>query len=126
MTFRILHRWCTEVATACGGSPDSVELSYTQKEMCQAICDVTKEPAMSFWAAFRDAVVKCQMKPRLSIFPAATDCRYIRELGIPALGFSALPHTPFLLHDHDEYVGEDIFIKGIKVYEEILRGITSV
>ena len=122
----IIFRWAKEVAVASGGQPDSVELSYSQKDMCQAICDVTAQPGAAYWIAFREAVEKHSIKPRLSIFPAATDCRYIRELGIPALGFSPLPHSPFLLHDHDEYIGEDIFLKGIGIYEDIIRNITAV
>ena len=39
------------------------------------------------------------------IFPAATDCRYVREEGIPAFGFSPMANTPILLHDHNEVCG---------------------
>eukprot|EP00850_Spirogloea_muscicola_P014960 SM000111S18783 [mRNA] locus=s111:91567:99835:- [translate_table: standard] len=36
------------------------------------------------------------------IFPAATDSRYLRYLGTPAVGFSPMRRTPVLLHDHNE------------------------
>jgi hypothetical protein len=28
--------------------------------------------------------------------------------------------TPILLHDHDEHVGVDVFLEGIRVYEGII------
>ncbi|BAT83628.1 hypothetical protein VIGAN_04080700 [Vigna angularis var. angularis] len=37
------------------------------------------------------------------IFGRATDSRYFRDLGLPAIGFSSMANTPFLLHDHNEY-----------------------
>jgi aminoacylase len=43
------------------------------------------------------------------IFPAATDSRYLRQLGVPALGFSPMRHTPVLLHDNDEVAGSVFF-----------------
>jgi len=41
------------------------------------------------------------------IFPAATDSRFLRCAGIPAIGFSPMNNTPVLLHDHDEWLHED-------------------
>lgn len=38
------------------------------------------------------------------VFPAATDSRYFRELGLPAIGFSPMANTPVLLHDHNEVI----------------------
>lgn len=50
----------------------------------------------------------------------------IIQAGIPALGFSPLNNTPVLLHDNDEYVGVDTFLKGITIYEKLLRKIANV
>jgi hypothetical protein len=47
------------------------------------------------------------------VFPAATDSRYVRGAGIPAIGFSPMNHTPVLLHDHDEYLNENVRIQRI-------------
>lgn len=61
-----------------------------------------------------------------SIFPAATDSRWIRmALGVPCFGFSPIRNTPVLLHDHDEHVGVDVFTEGIKVYAEVIRTMAS-
>ena len=66
------------------------------------------------------------MKLNQRIFPAATDIRYIRQIGIPAFGFSPMNHTPVLLHDHDEYLNENIFLRGIEIYETVLEQIFNV
>lgn len=59
------------------------------------------------------------------IFPASTDSRYLRELGIPALGFSPMRNTPILLHDHNEYIDESVFTDGIGVYERLITALAS-
>ena len=59
------------------------------------------------------------------IFPASTDSRYLRELGIPALGFSPMRNTPILLHDHNEYIDQGVFTDGIGVYERLVKALAS-
>lgn len=59
------------------------------------------------------------------IFPASTDSRYLRELGIPALGFSPMRNTPILLHDHNEYIDQGVFADGIGVYERLITALAS-
>jgi N-acyl-L-amino-acid amidohydrolase len=57
-----------------------------------------------------------------SIFPAATDSRWVRLLlGAPCLGFSPMRGTPILLHDHDEFVSVRAFEEGIDVYEALIQ-----
>lgn len=60
------------------------------------------------------------------MFPGRTDSCYIREIGIPALGFSPMNHTPVLLHAHDEFVFADIYLKGITIYEKLIEKIANV
>uniref|UniRef100_A0A8C0HBY9 N-acyl-aliphatic-L-amino acid amidohydrolase n=1 Tax=Chelonoidis abingdonii TaxID=106734 RepID=A0A8C0HBY9_CHEAB len=62
----------------------------------------------------------------LEIFPAATDSRFIRAAGHPALGFSPMNHTPVLLHDHNEYLNERVFLRGIEIYACLLTSLASV
>lgn len=52
------------------------------------------------------------LKPQL--FPAATDSRFLRQLGVPALGFSPMNNTPVLLHDNDEVFPPSYFPKKEK------------
>lgn len=60
------------------------------------------------------------------IFPAATDSRYLRCANIPAIGFSPMNNTPVLLHDHNEHLHEDVYIRGIDIYIEILKRLADM
>lgn len=46
----------------------------------------------------------------VEIFPAATDSRYFRQIGIPCFGFSPISNTPILLHDHNEFINEKVLL----------------
>ncbi|KAI8054103.1 hypothetical protein BDF22DRAFT_682981 [Syncephalis plumigaleata] len=58
---------------------------------------------------------------RREIFPAGTDARYLRTLGLPAIGISPINNTPILLHSDDEFVYESVFLKGITFYEVLIK-----
>ncbi|TMW63753.1 hypothetical protein Poli38472_002694 [Pythium oligandrum] len=72
-----------------------------------------------WWELFKGACDKLGMQVETEIFPAATDSRYFRQLGIPALGFSPMNNTEILLHEHNERLHKDTFLRGIDVYEAI-------
>jgi aminoacylase len=59
------------------------------------------------------------------IFPAATDSRFLRALGIRAIGFSPMRNSPILLHENDEYLDREVFLEGCVVYEKLLRVLLS-
>lgn len=65
-----------------------------------------------------------KLKPQ--IFTGGTDSRYIRQLGLPAIGFSPMNNTPILLHDNDEYIAVDTFVKGIEIYRKIITEVANV
>ncbi|CAE7640695.1 Acy1 [Symbiodinium sp. CCMP2592] len=65
-----------------------------------------------WWVAFRDAMSSMSFDIEPEVFPAATDSRFLRELGIPALGFSPMRRCPILLHEHNEYLPVDVFMSG--------------
>ena len=48
------------------------------------------------------------------------------KVGIPAIGFSPMNNTPILLHDHDEFLNETIFLRGIDIFEDIIANIADV
>ena len=79
-----------------------------------------------WFKAFKSAIDKNNLKIATEIFPAATDSRFIREVGIPAFGFSPMPNTPVLLHDHNEHLNENIFLKGIDIFCDIISAIARV
>lgn len=46
-------------------------------------------------------------------------------MGIPALGFSPMNNTPVLLHDHDEFIGADTYLRGIDIYEKLIPSVAN-
>ncbi|CAK9865532.1 unnamed protein product [Sphagnum jensenii] len=79
-----------------------------------------------WFVLLKEAVAKAGGKlDKVEIFPAVTDLRYIRHVGIPGFGFSPLANTPLLAHGHNEFLNAGEFLKGIGVYEEIIKAYTS-
>ncbi|XP_047102454.1 aminoacylase-1A [Schistocerca piceifrons] len=113
----MVNKWCREAG-------EGIYVEYEQK--CP-IVDATKlDKTNPWWLAFKAECDKMNLKLVPQIFPAATDSRYIRGIGLPALGFSPMNHTPVLLHDHDEYLNESIFLKGIEIYENIIPALANL
>jgi aminoacylase len=83
-------------------------------------------PDNVWWTAFEASLARAGARISTSVFPAATDSRFVRALGIPALGFSPIANTPILLHDHDERLGVDEFLRGIDVYETLIPDLANV
>ncbi|XP_025834409.1 aminoacylase-1 isoform X2 [Agrilus planipennis] len=112
-----INKWCKEAG-------EGIWIEYEQK---QDQVPVTKlDKTNPFWVAFKEATDELGLKIIPRIFPGGTDSRYIREIGKPALGFSPMNKTPVLLHDHDEYLNDQIFLKGIEIYTTILQKVANV
>ncbi|XP_022726948.1 aminoacylase-1 [Durio zibethinus] len=79
-----------------------------------------------WWTLLEEAIKKANGKiGKPEIFPASTDARYFRQLGLPAIGFSPMVNTPILLHDHNEFLNQAEYLRGINVYESIIKAYTS-
>ncbi|XP_068152464.1 aminoacylase-1-like [Drosophila tropicalis] len=112
-----LRQWCTEA----GGD---IELIFTQKN--PHIKPTTLDESNPFWVAYKAVVDKLGLKVMPLVCPGATDSRFIRELGIPAIGFSPIINTPILLHDHDEYLRAENYLEGIKIFEKLISSVANV
>ncbi|KHJ80321.1 N-acyl-L-amino-acid amidohydrolase [Oesophagostomum dentatum] len=79
-----------------------------------------------FWAAFVKSMKdeKCEFEK--DIFPGSTDSRFVRKLGYRSIGFSPMNNTPSLLHDHNEYLNEAVYLRGVKIYETLIDNLASV
>ncbi|KAJ2801199.1 adenylate cyclase [Coemansia guatemalensis] len=84
------------------------------------------DSADPFWAAFARAVAAQGFTPAPEIFPAATDSRYLRRAGVPALGVTPLCNAPILLHDHDEYVTESQVLRAVAFYADVISAVADV
>ncbi|XP_072506430.1 aminoacylase-1 isoform X2 [Notamacropus eugenii] len=79
-----------------------------------------------WWVEFSRVCREMNLSVKAEIFPAATDSRYLRAAGVPALGFSPMNRTPVLLHDHNEFLNEAVFLQGIDIYAQLLPALASV
>lgn len=59
------------------------------------------------------------------IFPAGTDGRFLRKHNVPVFGFSPMANTPTLLHDHNELLNKKVYLKGIRIYEELIPALAN-
>jgi aminoacylase len=59
-----------------------------------------------------------------AVFPAATDSRFLRALGIRALGFSPMRNSEILLHEYNENLKVCVFEEGLEVYVKLIEHIT--
>ncbi|XP_055301120.1 aminoacylase-1-like isoform X2 [Sitodiplosis mosellana] len=78
-----------------------------------------------YWTAFKKATDELKLNVTPTVFRAVTDSRYIR-MGLPVLGFSPLMNTSPKLHEHNEYVNAEAYLKGIPIYEKIIEKIANV
>ncbi|KAH9315906.1 hypothetical protein KI387_024533 [Taxus chinensis] len=79
-----------------------------------------------WWLQFEKAISAAGGKlGKPEILASTTDARFVREKGIPAFGFSPMSNTPILLHDHNEFLNEAEYLKGIKMYIAILEILSS-
>jgi aminoacylase len=108
-----LNEWCAEEgvswAFAAGTNPFH-EHSLT-----------VLDDKVVWWTLFQEACSSIGVKLETEVFPAATDSRFLRRMGVPAVGFSPMRNTTILLHEHNENVPKHVFLEGIDVYETIFR-----
>ncbi|XP_037936843.1 aminoacylase-1A-like [Teleopsis dalmanni] len=111
-----VRKWCAEI----GGG---IELEFEQKE---PKVPLTKTDATNpFWIGFKKAIDDLKLNVNILVFPGGTDSRYVREAGIPAIGFSPMNNTPVLLHDHDEFIKADTYLRGIEIYKKIIPAVVN-
>ncbi|XP_059916988.1 aminoacylase-1A-like [Gadus macrocephalus] len=109
--------WCKEAG-------EGITYEFAQKHMNQNV--TSTEESDPWWNAFSTTCKAMNMVLEKEIFPAATDSRFIRAVGIPAVGFSPMNRTPILLHDHNEFLNEQVFLSGIHVYQRLILALSSV
>ncbi|XP_061348309.1 uncharacterized protein LOC133293722 isoform X2 [Gastrolobium bilobum] len=113
-------------------APISRNMSFSFKQKVP-VHDASGKPVLTktdssnpWWVLLENAVQKAGGKlGKPEVFPASTDSRYFRNLGLPAIGFSPMANTPILLHDHNEFLNKDEYLKGIKIYESIIKAYAS-
>ncbi|XP_038666770.1 aminoacylase-1-like isoform X1 [Scyliorhinus canicula] len=113
-----------QIKVWCQDAGDGVEYEFNQKGMDQTVTSIEKSDP--WWKSFSSTCQKLNMKLKCEIFPAATDSRFIRAMGYPAIGFSPMNQTPILLHDHNEFLNERVFLNGIEIYASLIPALATV
>uniref|UniRef100_A0A2K5DKG9 Aminoacylase-1 n=1 Tax=Aotus nancymaae TaxID=37293 RepID=A0A2K5DKG9_AOTNA len=108
----------------CQAAGEGVTFEFGQKWMQPQVTPT--DDSNPWWAAFSRACKDMNLTLEPEILPAATDSRYLRAVGVPALGFSPMNRTPVLLHDHDERLHEAVFLRGVDIYTRLLPALASV
>ncbi|EZA58129.1 hypothetical protein DMN91_010877 [Ooceraea biroi] len=112
-----IKRWCEEAG------PD---VTYYFEEKNPKIESTKLDNSNLFWLAFKEICDEIGVELEIGIFPGGSDSRFVRQVGIPALCFSPMNKTKILLHEHDEYLNKDIFLKGIEIYTKIIPAVANV
>ncbi|GLH01414.1 Aminoacylase-1 [Gryllus bimaculatus] len=113
---KMVQGWCDEAG--------DTELRIVQRGEVEGVTELNQ--SNKWWLALKSALENANEKIIPIICPGGTDARFIRRLKIPAIGMCVLNNTPILLHDHDEFIYEKVFLKGISLFEEIIRNLTAV
>jgi aminoacylase len=106
---------------------DLTGISYDFYQKVKVHSQTSIDPqANPYWKRFTETMASLGRSIDPQIFPAGTDGRYLRELGIPVLGFSPIRLQPVLLHDHNESLSVDTYLEAVKVYDELIPALADM
>ncbi|CAO2814794.1 unnamed protein product [Amaranthus hypochondriacus] len=113
-------------------APASRNMTFEFKQK-KSVLDNFGKPALTaadksnpWWFLLEEAVYSAGGElEKPEIFFGSTDARYFRQQGLPAIGFSPIVNTPFLLHDHNEFLNQEEYLKGIDIYVSIIKAYAS-
>uniref|UniRef100_A0A803MDF3 Retroviral polymerase SH3-like domain-containing protein n=1 Tax=Chenopodium quinoa TaxID=63459 RepID=A0A803MDF3_CHEQI len=113
-------------------APASHNMTFEFKQK-QSVLDNFGNPAITasdnsnpWWVLLEEAIRSAGGElEKPEIFPASTDGRYFRRQGLPAIGFSPMANTPILPHDHNEFLNQAEYLKGVDIYVSIIKAYAS-
>ena len=123
----MIDTWCQE----CSPNPEEGSKVTWQNILgmgpANAKHALTATDSSNPWfQVFETAMTVMGHKIQPQVFPAATDSRFLRELGVKAFGFSPMRNTEIMLHENDEYLEESVFVEGVEVYVGLIHSLASV
>ena len=110
-----LRSWCKEAG-------EDITMEFLQRRDDPTVTS-TETP---WWNTFTSAIKKFGVGFKVEIFSGATDSRFLRLAGYDAIGFSPMRNTPILLHDHNEFLNEKVFLEGIDAYCTIIPALANM
>jgi len=127
----MLDVWCKECSAKDDNSTDGamgLSWSYIKSEGNSSMQHATTSidgKVNPWYNVFSNVFTDLGISIVPEVFPAATDSRFLRALGIRALGFSPMRNSEILLHENDEYILQDVFLEGVSVYVSLLKALSS-
>lgn len=123
-----ITEWCQEVTRNTNGLSKGQGLTWDffhkpLMEHSTTSCDPEKNHWFGVISELLQAEYAAEVVPQ--VFPAATDSRFLRHLGTKAFGFSPMRNIPILLHEHDEYIEEAVYLEGCQVYVSLIRALSD-
>ncbi|KAK0398525.1 hypothetical protein QR680_002633 [Steinernema hermaphroditum] len=112
-----------KIAEFCKSAGDDVTYSFIQKAMIKNMTPTNKSDP--WWNIFSSVLEENKLEYKTEIFVGATDSRFLRRAGYKAIGFSPMKNTPTLLHDHDEFLTEDEYLRGVEIYEKLISALAN-
>lgn len=112
-----IQRWCQEAGC-------DVTYQFLFKQTFSGMTSTAADDP--WWSAVDKTFRTMGLKMKLTIMPATTDSRFLREAGCPTIGFSPMNNTPVLLHDHNEFLNAGVFLKGIEIYTHLIENLANV
>ncbi|XP_033222120.1 aminoacylase-1-like isoform X2 [Belonocnema kinseyi] len=112
----MIKSWCEEAGQ---------DVSYQILTKNRPVENTKLDENNIFWVAFKNACDDANLELEPIICPGGTDARYVRKVGIPALGFTPANNTSLLLHDNNERLNKDVFLRGIDIYMKIIPAVAN-
>ncbi|VDL77348.1 unnamed protein product [Nippostrongylus brasiliensis] len=106
-----------KIAKWCQDAGEGVTYEFIQKNVNKHTTPTT--PDDPWWRTFEKSLKEIiLLRQQLS--------NAIFQLGIRSIGFSPMNNTPSLLHDHNEFLNEDVYLRGVEIYEVLIDNLASV
>ena len=120
----MLDGWCKECSKTDDHKLSWDYIGHRNDLQCHATTSIDAD-VNPWYSIFCDSLKKQGMELNPQVFPAATDSRFLRVLGIRAFGFSPMRNCEIMLHENDEYIPERVFVEGVEVYVGIIQSLGS-
>ncbi|KAF9414377.1 hypothetical protein HW555_007691 [Spodoptera exigua] len=99
---------------------NGTELSYIRHE--KVSLPTVLDDSNQYWVTLRNTGITV----RSMVCPATSDIMNLRNLGIPALGFTAKSNTISRIHAKNEYINVETFLRGIEIYTELIKNLGNL
>jgi aminoacylase len=101
-------------------------VSYTFIHKAMEVGETAPNDSNIWWGELQKACAQMNLKCTPRIFSAATDGRYMRNVGLPVFGINPFLNTENLAHQDNERIHETSFLEGIDRYATIIKGFSSL